>query len=98
MDRWEMEKKIVMKALKDPTYKKKLLSSPKEAMKELFKNEKGVDLSKLDKLNIRIHEEKQGELIIALPHIKEGNRQLSDAELENLSAAGGVAYSCSPGC
>lgn len=83
MNRWEIEKKVVLKALKDPSFKKKLLSNPKEALKE-FCNEK-----QLGNIQIKIHEEKQGEWIFSIPNINEKQRELTDAELEKLFAACG---------
>jgi len=87
MDRWEVEKRIVMKALKDPAFKKKLLSNPKEALKECFKNEKGFDSARFEKLLVRAIEEKQGEWVLSLPYIGKEHKNLSDSELEKLFAA-----------
>jgi len=87
MNRWEMEKKIVMKALKDPAFKQKLISHPKEALKECFKNEKGIDPSLFDKITIKITQEKQGEWTLSLPHLSKERGHLSDAELEKMFAA-----------
>jgi len=87
MNRWEMEKKIVMKALKDPAFKQKLISHPKEALKECFKNEKRIDPSLFDKLTIKIAQEKQGEWTLSLPYLSQKQGNLSDAELEKLFAA-----------
>ncbi len=89
MNRWEFEKKIVMKALKDPAFKKKLITHPKETLKELFKNEKNFDLSFFDKTSLRVHEERKDEWTISIPYLHLENRKLSDAELEKILAAGG---------
>jgi hypothetical protein len=87
MDRWDIEKKIVIRALRDPTFKKQLLSSPKEAICALLKDEKGIDFSLFDKLNVKTVEEKQNEWMIALPNVPENLKALSGAELEKLFAA-----------
>lgn len=85
MNHWEIEKKIALKALKDPAFKKKLLTHPKEALKEVFEEEK--NLSVLDKLHIKIYEEKKNEWIFSIPYLEE-NRRMSDQELEKIFAAG----------
>jgi hypothetical protein len=36
MNRWELEQKIVIKALKDPAFKRKLISQPKETVLEFL--------------------------------------------------------------
>ncbi len=87
MNRWELEKKIVMKALKDPEFKKKLLLHPKETLKDFLKTEKGMDLSFLDKLHVKAYEEKKDEWMISLPNPGIETQRLSDAELEKLFAA-----------
>lgn len=89
MNRWELEKKIVIQALKNPEFKKKLLSNPKETLKEFLKNEKEADPTILDKTTIKILEEKKNEWMIPLPNLGVEMQQLSDQELEKLFAAGG---------
>ena len=89
MDRWELEKKLAIRALKDPEFKKKLMSSPKEAVKECMKAAKGFDAASLEKLHIHVHQEKQNEYHISIPYVKESLQKLSDKEIENLYAAGG---------
>ena len=83
MNRWEMEKKIAIRALKDPNFKKKLLSNPKEALKEFFKGEK----ERLDMMHVKVYEEKKNEWIFSIPYLEEGHRELSEKELEKLVAA-----------
>ena len=89
MDRWEIEKKIVMKALKDPAFKQKLLANPKETIRNTFKDEKGIASADFNKINIRIIEEKQGEWTMSLPHLSKELQNLSESELEKLFAAAG---------
>jgi hypothetical protein len=81
MNRWEMEKKIAIAAIKDPSFKKKLLANPKQALKELFKNE--LTQAQLEQLNIKIQEEKKNEWIIALPHVDLQGQKLSMQNLGN---------------
>ncbi len=88
MDRWEFEKKIVMKALKDPAFKKKLITHPKETLKEMLKHEKNVNIAMVEKLNIKVYEEKKDEWNIAVPYFP-SNKPLSDAELKDIMSAGG---------
>lgn len=86
MNRWELEKKIVIKALKDPTFKKQLLLRPNETVREFLKNENEFDFSRFAKINFLVVEEKREEWILALPWLQEGAKALSDAELEQLFA------------
>jgi hypothetical protein len=85
MNRWELERKIVIKALKDPTFKKKLISRPKEALNEFLKEEKVVSSSVFDQLHIRVIEEEKDEWIVVMPFLKEGQENLSPEELENVA-------------
>ncbi len=98
MDRYDLEKKIVTKALKDPAFKKKLLASPKEAIKEALKNEKNFNFEALNQIHIRLHQEKEGEITLVIPFIKDQNKSLSDREIENLFAAGATPSVESPIC
>ncbi len=88
MNRWELEKKIVMKALKDPEFKKKLLSQPKQTLKDFLKTEKDMDLYFLDKMNIKAYEEKKDEWMISIPNPGVETQHLTTADLEKLFAAG----------
>ncbi len=97
MNRWELEHKIIMKALKDPEFKKKLLSQPKEALKDFLQSEGNEDLNIPDKMNVKVYEEKQDEWMISLPHLTKDAQQLSTAELEKLFAAGASGSVCGGG-
>ena len=91
MNRWEIEKKIAIKALKDPAFKKKLLANPKEALKEF------LDEKQLGALTIKVYEEKKDEWIFSIPHLDTHGRQMSDQELEKLFAAaciGSGSWAC----
>ncbi len=91
MNRWEMEQKIAIHAIKDPEFKKKLLKDPKKAIKEFFKTEKNLHL---DHIQIKVEQEKKGEWIIALPMIEHAER-LSEKELTEMAA--GNYYLLQPG-
>ncbi len=93
MDRWDLEKKLAIKALKDPEFKKKLIKSPKEAIKECMKGEKGFNAAHLEKLHIHLHQEKENEYHISIPCLKDHTKKLSEKEIEHLFAAAGCVYS-----
>lgn len=87
LTRWEMHKKIIDKALRDESFKKKLLSHPKETVKELFhKEEIAPDVWK--QIHVKVVEEKKNEWVIPLPNYVNYGQQLSKEELHNLSAGG----------
>ena len=86
MNRWEMEQKIVMKALKDPAFKKQLISNPKETVLEFLKNEKITNISSAPKVNIRVVEEKKGEWVLSIPYLAKDAESLSEAEMEKFAA------------
>src|SRR5262245_30133749 len=88
MNRWQVEQKIVIKALKDPAFKKKLMSKPKEAVRECVTplSQKVVDVSLFDKINIRIVEEKKDEWVLTMPYLQAATGTLTDAELEKTAS------------
>jgi hypothetical protein len=86
MDRWDLERKIIMHALRDADFKRKLKSHPKEAIQDYMRHEKIP--GNWDNANVRIVEEKRGEWSICLPNIADST--LSEAELKRLFAAGGA--------
>lgn len=88
MNRWELEKKVVMKAIKDPAFKKELLSNPKEALKS-FCTEK-----QLEHVTVKVHQEKKNNPTVLLPYIDEKISKLSESELEKLFAAGDKHSGC----
>ena len=81
MNRWEIEKKCAIKAIKDPAFRKRLMSDPKSALKEI---DRSLDLKSI---NIRVVEEKQNEWMLVVPHHNKKYEQLSDSQLEKLFAA-----------
>lgn len=87
MSRTNIEKAIVIRMLRDPSFKQKLLKNPKEVVKEFCKedpNMKNIDFSQLQ---VRVEHEKKNELILVIPYIDE-NATLSDRDLEKLAAGG----------
>ncbi len=72
---------LILKALKDPEFKKKLLEDPKKAIQEEFQITLPEDL----KINVFENQEKTVNLVI--PY---ASGELSDEELENLAGAGAL--------
>ncbi len=86
MNRWEIEKEIAMKALKDPAFKKRLLLHPKEAIAEILTgDQKKRWLTTMDDSKITVREEERGEWILPIPYIEKGHN-ISDADLRNIAA------------
>jgi hypothetical protein len=98
MNRWELEQKVVIKALKDPAFKKQLLANPKEAVRDFLKNEKGFDRSLWDKITVRVVEEQKEEWVLALPSISKEGLNLSDAEMEKAVGGCSVVTCFGPNC
>ena len=92
MNRWTIEQKIMIKALKDPTFKKQLLTNPMEAVREFLKDVKTIDLSILNQIKIRVIEEKKGEWVMALPLLELKENVQSETELGKLNAGGGMMW------
>lgn len=88
----EMKEQILKKAMKDATFKHKLLSNPKEALKELYKTNKGFDPSIFEKAIVKIYIEKNNELMIVIPEALTEDKQLSEEELSKIAA--GSCGSC----
>ncbi len=86
MNRWEMEQKIAIKAIKDPEFMKKLLKDPKKALSELFKNEKNAHF---DQVKIKVEQEKKNEWIIPIPLVEKAE-SLSDEQLLQMTGGVGV--------
>lgn len=88
MDQWEIEGKIVAKALKDPAFRKKLVSQPKEAVREFLKNEKITDFNNFESFTVRVVPTKKLEWVVALPLLDQDGTPLTDQELGKIAAAG----------
>lgn len=68
-NRWDFQRAVAVKALKDPTFKKQLLANPKEALKAVLK-EQNMDPKSVDQYtNIQVHQEKPGELFLSIPYL-----------------------------
>ncbi len=81
VNRWEIEQMIVIQAIKDPEFKKKLLKDPKKTITDFLKTEPKLNL---EKVNVKIEQEKKDEWIIALPAF-EHSGLLSEQDLKDLS-------------
>lgn len=83
MDRWQIEKKIVLECIKNPKFKERLQTHPKAALQELFKDERWVNDSQIDHLKIVFHQENKNEFHIGIPHIE---KALTEDQLRQVSA------------
>lgn len=85
--RRELETSLIVKAIKDPEFKKSLLSNPREgvvaAVKELDPN-----FEIRDDMNIQVYEEPENSFYLVLPHIPAQQVEISDEDLEKV--AGGI--------
>ena len=77
----EFEEKAIIKAWKDPAYRKKLLNHPKEALEEI-----GCKVPK--NMDIKIYEAKENCWTFVLPASPSDINQLSESELKKMAAAG----------
>ena len=81
MNRSELQKEVVKKAMSDSEFRKQLLANPKETLNKNFK----TDFP--DEINVNVIEEDQNTVNIIVPEV---SSELSDDDLENV--AGG--FSC----
>lgn len=77
----EIAAKVIAKAWKDPAFKKKLLSNPKEALKEM-----GYSFD--TNMNIRCIEDTKHSITLVLPLSPADASRLSEKELSSIAAAG----------
>lgn len=88
MNRWEVERELILAASKDPKLKQKLLSQPKEALKEVFKDRLSGKMDpNIMNRNIKTYEEKKNEWVIAWPWSRK-TEGLTEKEMEQI--AGGT--------
>ena len=80
MNRSDTEKKVNMRAWKDPEFRKKLIKNPQEALKEF-----GVENIPAF-VNIKIVEEPKNEWTIVLHTPPPNVKNLSEEEMQNLAA------------
>lgn len=85
MDRSELQKEVVKKAMADSEFRKNLLANPKETLNKTFK----IEFS--DKSSVKIIEEDQNTINIIVP---EASSELSDDDLENVAGGGCVFKFC----
>ncbi len=78
----QSREKIIAKAWKDPTFKKKLLTNSREALKEM-----GVNLP--PNVNVKVVEDTNNSYTFVLPASPANAKNLSDAELETVAGASG---------
>ena len=79
INRWEIEKKAAIKAIKDPGFRRKLKEDPINALTLIDKSiSKGV--------NVKVVEEKENEWVLAIPFHSKQWEQLSEIEIEKLFA------------
>ncbi len=77
-----IREKIIAKAWKDPAFKKKLLSNPGDALKEM-----GVNIPA--NANVKVVENTPNSYTFVLPASPANIKSLSEAELETVAAAAG---------
>ncbi|GHO84957.1 NHLP leader peptide family RiPP precursor [Dictyobacter formicarum] len=79
----QVDKQIIDKAMRDASFRQRLLNDPKRALKEAF----GIDVPA--GTNIHVHEESAHDIHLTIPAAQpKGGRELSEAELT--SAVGGM--------
>lgn len=80
-------KAVILKALKDANFKKKLLENPKKVLEQ----ECGISIPA--NTSIQVFEESEGQKYLIIPHIPQASA-LSEAELEKI--AGGIRPTFAP--
>ncbi len=85
MSHSQFGEKIIARAWKDPAFKKKLLANPKEALIEM-----GVHVSA--NVNVQVIEDTNSSYTFVLPASPANAKNLSEAELEKVAAAGQGFY------
>jgi len=95
MDKWDIERKLVLKALKEPEFKKKLLAKPKETVAEFLKKEGAHSAAFFDKLDIEVVEGKPKKWRIEIPQLLPSEKYANLSEEELLKFfAGGKCQGC----
>ncbi len=89
----ELEEKIILKALKDSTFREQLLKDPKGAIGQ----ELGIVLP--DHLSVKIVEEKENEVYLVIPQNVQQEDEITQLELESVSGGwSGGTCDCKPSC
>ena len=82
----ELEERIILKALKDSTFREQLLKDPKGTIGQ----ELGIELP--DHLSVKIVEEKENEVVLVIPQNAQQEDEITQLELESVS--GGWSGGC----
>lgn len=90
MDRKELENKIVIKAWKDPEFKKNLLKNPQETIEDFIREVYDRDISIPSDTKFQILEPEQNTIVIVLPPSPSEMRKTSEFELETIAAGKGA--------
>ncbi len=81
----DIRAKIIAKAWKDPAFRKKLITKPKETLKEM-----GYDVPA--NVEVRIQEDDTRHYTFVLPIAPKNITELDEAELKNVAAGRGVGF------
>jgi len=79
----EAQQNAIVRAWKDPEYKKRLLTHPREAFREI-----GFPVP--EQVHIHVYEGRENTWSFVLPPSPHGSKTLSEAELRKLAAAGSM--------
>jgi hypothetical protein len=77
---------IILRALKDPDFRQRLIASPKQAVEEAL----GAPLP--EGAEVTVHQGKPGSIHLVLPAPPADPAQLSDAELSRVAASSSSNY------
>ena len=88
MDRWDIEKRIAIECVKNQEFKRKFLEHPKATALEFLKSLKGFNASALRNARFTVYEEREQELLVSIPFVKNGS-SITEKELKRLAAGGG---------
>jgi hypothetical protein len=80
-----METQVLVRALKDPSYRQRLMANPKAAIEE----EVGARLA--DGTQVHVHEQKPGDIHLILPTVADP-AALSDDELRRVADTSSTNY------
>jgi hypothetical protein len=75
------QNEVIAKAWKDPTFKRKLMSDPKSALKEC-----GCHVP--ENVNIKVIEDSDNSYTFVIPHAPKNASELSEKELGRVAASG----------
>ncbi len=87
----DLRGKIIAKAWKDPAFRKKLISKPKETLREMGYT------SIADNMEVRIQEDDARHFTFVLPPIPTQIKELNDEQLLKIAAAGQAQHAFTTG-